>query len=234
MRFTKGEQSFAFALLVIACLICVVYGTGYLYQRYWDEQDVVEQEARNRTIAQNERIVLDSRDESEPLPSGREYRAIPWNGSLAVTILDAKAFRDASDAQAYLGDDRPFFAPEEWLAELPGVIVITMELENIDARNDDYENPYEFNMWDFPPNRSEEIIGFDSPVDDPENGQPWKSHVELKPGERKTVKVAYSLNDWEDAASFGLHLGAGAPRKYRFELEVEEVEPGEGSRDLPS
>lgn len=224
MKLSRSEVAFAIALATVAVLFGITHWVGVHYQEHQDTLDAEEMEHRNIAIAQGKTIVLDSKADAEPLPSGRTYAALDWEGALQVAMERAVAFRYAEEAWEYLGEDVPILLSRESIDDMEGFLIVKVKLKNIDAKNNAYDDPYEFNAaMFFPDDIAGDIVAFDSAIPEAEaDGDLSKrTHFTLKPGGEKVVKIAYELRDWPPTDSVELHIGARFPEKYRFILDIE-------------
>ena len=224
MKLFRGEREFIIACIIVLAIFGATYGISYLKTAHFERIDNAERQQRNKVVGIGERLLFGSEEDAVPLPSGADYSALLGKGSFAVTVEDAQAFRSTEDARAFLGEDVAFLAPDDWLSQVSGVLVVTIKFENINARNDGCEDPYEFNARSLVPDDCPgDILAFDSPVIEAKDDSSRAAHFRVAPGAELTMRIAYELRDWPPMGTYRFHLGAKERQKYRFEIPVQKV-----------
>lgn len=226
MKFTAGEKAtFCAILLIFVVLVaCRTASRGYVEHVASIEREEMSQ--INRTCEMNEWVDLDSRQDLVTLSTGKLYSSdFPWEGKIRVSVRDARLFEDFNAVHSYIGDDRGFLLSDEYVDSLAGALIVTIDVNNIDATSTSTQlaDPYCFTASVFNVIPFDEIIGFDSPPDDlADQNEYARRCFRLNPGETKTVRIAYGVSKQSEfeRGEFSIWAGYCNQKKYRFKLNV--------------
>lgn len=226
VNLSREEKRTLGAVALLAMVLIVCYGASLLYADYEASVEREEKRQINQTFGMDEWVDLDSEKDLDILSTGTLYAAeFPWEGCIRVAVRSAQLFDGWSAAQRLIGEDREPLLSQEYLDTLAGVLVVSFDVRNVDATSTSIrmDDPYCFSSGVFNVEPFDEIIGFDSPVEELiDQNEVADRYFRLNPGETRAIRIAYGVSEQSEleAGDFSIWVGGFNRQKYVIDLDV--------------
>lgn len=241
MKLQRSEKRLIVALICAFALVGVGYAGVKAYQNNQIQQALKleerEQKQVDRTFHIGDKIVLDSKEDEKPLPSGGDYAAsFSWDGRMDLTVDRARLYPDLDSVLTVLDPhemwtidfERTARRRMEQFNEHPAYVLLDVTLDNISAQ------PTGTSQTGYPW-FSISVLKLNTQGHDSEmsffNGMPPQGDInldmfrfDLEPGSTGTYRVLFDVPQGVSPEDMFAYVGAGyLPNKYRIDVSDMEV-----------